>query len=355
MFRWLFRRKRKDLLGPAAGLTKATLKVDFDFKAYAARHIFNKLSHSSEYGFYFFPYGYLFRYPKWGTINEMGFRCRENTCEIRERYPNHEIVAVFGGSTGFSTLVPDEQTFSSQLERMLNEDRALAQKIGKPFKVVNLSLPGFVVLQHALAHLLFCWDIKPQVVISHGGWNDLILGQINDRRLISKYCIAYEGVMEAWGRKIHDTADVEIDFDHSDPDSPDFRPVRPVNKPEDVIRSYHVRTEQFRNMAEAGGARFISGFQPWVMSKRVQSAFEQEKIRTYYRYYQFEYENMPILCGMYEDIIDREGLAYVVNLHRRFKELDGSVTHFGDNIHTNEIGERIIAEEYCKAVRRLYS
>ena len=51
-------------LGPALKVMTASIETKFDFEQYNSHNIFNRLSESSEYGFYYFPYGYLFRYPK---------------------------------------------------------------------------------------------------------------------------------------------------------------------------------------------------------------------------------------------------------------------------------------------------
>ena len=48
------------------------IKTDFDFKNYAKKNIFNNLSKKSEYGF-IIKLWFLFRYPKWGGINDLGF------------------------------------------------------------------------------------------------------------------------------------------------------------------------------------------------------------------------------------------------------------------------------------------
>lgn len=357
---WLKKKEEKksadsrNLLGHAGLVMQSSIKVDFDFEGYSNRHIFNRLSKNSEYGFYYSPYGYLFRYPKWGVINEMGFRCKENIHEIRELYPQSIIIALFGGSTGFSILVPDHETFGQQLETMLNQDKELTAKAGKSFKVVNLSHPGNMVLNQIFNFVLFCERLKPDIVISHNGANDLVSAQINDRTLVSKYDIGYCDVLEAWGRKIHDTADVEIDYDFAAPNASDFRPAPPKNKPEDVVRAFHTRVMQFRTLALGSGATFISGFQPWITSKKQLSESEQAKLRSYNPFYQRAYSNVPQLYEMYNELLEQQRYDFVVNIHRSFQRLSEQVSHFGDVCHTLEPGDRVIAENYAAKVRSLF-
>ena len=42
--------------------------------------------------------------------------------EVKSKFPNHILVAVFGGSNAFSILVKDEDTFTQKLEKKLNND-----------------------------------------------------------------------------------------------------------------------------------------------------------------------------------------------------------------------------------------
>ena len=339
-----------ELMGKAYRVMQASIPVDFDFDHYAQRHVFNRLSKKSQYGFYYYPYGYLFRYPKWGTLNDTGFRMTENTHEVRKKYPDHYVIAVFGGSTGFSILVPDEDCFTFVLEEQLNADNELRRRVGKPFKVVNLSHPGNMLLNQIISFTLFCENMKPDMVISHNGANDLCTAQMNDRNLVENYQLGYVDVLEAWGRKIHDAVDVEIDYLYAEPADPDFRPVSPRNRPEAVICAYHTRMKQFALFAQANGAAFISGFQPWITSKRALTPREQERLHTYNPYYQLVYSNMPMLNDMYDKLLDEERLPYVLNLHRYFGQLGDEETHFGDVCHTLAPGDRELARAYNEKV-----
>ncbi|RMD87190.1 MAG: hypothetical protein D6808_01855, partial [Candidatus Dadabacteria bacterium] len=93
-----------------------------------------------------------------------------------------------------------------------------------------------------------------------------------------------------------------------------------------------------------------SGFQPWITSKGKLTAEEQEKLRTYNPYYQLVYSNMPMLNQMYDELLEKEQLDYVLNLHRAFGRLTDDVSHFGDVCHTLEPGDRFLAECYYEKV-----
>lgn len=334
--------------------SKATMTLDFDFENYAKQHIFNQISKKSQYGYYYFPFGYLFRYPKWGKVNEMGFRCPENIYQIRQLYPDHKIVAVFGGSTVFSILVSDEQTFSQVLESKLNADTELFAKLKQKFKVVNFGQCANVVLNQMLNYILYSPVLKPDIIVSHHAAGDLITGQINDRKLISKYNITYVDVFESWGCKIHDNAEVDVDFNHANQNSANFRPVQIRNKPEDVIKSYHARVMQFSQLVQNAGLKFISGFQPWVTSKAKLSKSEEACLRSYNPYYQPAYSNIPMLYDLYDQLLEQEKPANSLNLHRIFREFDDTETHFGDVCHTLAPGDLAIANAYYQKIREMF-
>ena len=62
MFKLFKKNKKQDLLGDTLKVMKGKLKVNYDYEGYSNKNIFNKLSKSSDYGFYYWPHGYLFRH-----------------------------------------------------------------------------------------------------------------------------------------------------------------------------------------------------------------------------------------------------------------------------------------------------
>ena len=181
-----FFKKKKKYSAPER-LSKANIKLDFDFKSFSEKNIFNKLSDNSEYGYFYYPYGYLFRYPKWGTINELGFRNKESLHKVRDLYPNHFIVLVFGTSTVFSILVKDEDTFCSKLEKKLNLNKDLIKKFKKNFKVINMGNPGNCLMNQIINYLSFGYSIKPELVISHYNAGDFPYAQYSDSFLLFQF------------------------------------------------------------------------------------------------------------------------------------------------------------------------
>jgi hypothetical protein len=74
-------------------------------------HIFNRLSKPEVHGFYYFPYGYLCRYPGIGDLNQFGFRVPDDLSDLKNRDPKHKLVLCYGGSCTFSALTLPHQMY----------------------------------------------------------------------------------------------------------------------------------------------------------------------------------------------------------------------------------------------------
>lgn len=348
-----FFKKKKKYSAPDR-LSKANIKVNFDFKSFSEKNIFNKLSDNSEYGYFYYPYGYLFRYPKWGTINELGFRNKESLHKVRDLYPNHFIVLVFGTSTVFSILVKDEDTFCYKLEKKLNSNKDLVKKFKKDFKVINMGNPGNCLMNQIINYLSFGYTIKPELVISHYNAGDFPYAQYSDSFLLNNYDITYNDISEVWAKIIHDSNHT-IDFDFSNENEKNFKPVIARNNPEKIISACHNRLIQFKNVVETYNTKFIGGFQSWIYSKEDKSKKELESIKNYYRYNQNIYLNIFDLCERYsEKYLKNEDNKFIVNIHDKFKNLNNDVTHFGDVVHTLEPGDEEVSKIYYEKILESY-
>ncbi len=353
MFKFFKKNKKQDLLGDAHKVMKGTLKVKYDYEGYSKKNIFNSLSKNSDYGFYYWPYGYLFRHFKWGTVNDLGFREKYNFNEINEVYKDFYKIGFFGGSTGFDIFVKDSDTIVSKLENKINNDQDILNKIGK-VKIINFSQCGNSILTEILNYVQFGGLVDLNLIISHGPVNDFIHMQINDPTLVKNYKISYTDVLEAWGRKIHDADDIDIEFLHADVNRPDFKPVKPKSSPDDILNTYVFRTNQFYNLVKGTGKKFISSLQPWITSKQNLSKKELEFKDSYNPFYQQVYKNVPMLYEKFVSTYSKQ-LSHIpcVNIHEVFKNLSNKTDHFGDVCHLQEPGNEVSANEYFKKFKQL--
>lgn len=138
-------------------------------------------------------------------MDRFGFRIPFDFLDLQDRPDSHRVIALFGGSTAFSTHCHDHEMFSSRLEHLLNEDNRESAKIS----VLNFGQVGSIVLQNIFTWILFSAQIRPDFVICHSGWNDLCLGLSCDPVLMADHHITYLYQMEAWAQTLHGTGQLE--------------------------------------------------------------------------------------------------------------------------------------------------
>lgn len=353
MFFKFFKKKKN-----SAAINKwmtSTIEENFDHNGFIQKNIFNKISHKSRYGFYFWPYGYLFRYYKWGGINELGFRERNNFDEIEKKYENYYKIGFFGGSTGFDILVKDEDTIVKKLEKKLNNNLELVKKYGL-FKIINFSQPGNLVFSQILNYIQFSVLINLKLIISHNPSNDFGTAPMNDPKLVKNYKLAYVDMMEAFAEKIHEPDNVKIDVNFCDPnDVKNFKPAPIKTDVDTIIKSYLTRLYQFKELSEESNKLFISGYQPFIFSKKNLSDFEKKNLKSYNAYYKKVYDIIPKIYDKFEEDYEMDVAKKInfINFHKKFFNLSREISHFGDTVHLLEPGNELIAEEYYKYIINL--
>jgi hypothetical protein len=314
--------------------------------------LFRDLAHEDD-RFYFAPYSYLQKRtagtPEQTRMNELGFRCEELP-GYRARHPDARVIVVLGGSAAFSHSVPrDADTWPKLLERKLN--KALGPAPGREFQVVNLGMPSAHVLNEIVYFVLFGWALKPEIVIAHDGFNDLLDGQITSCPLVEKYQLTYYKLMyEDWARLLsaRGAAVAAMTPMEAQP------PVQPACNAAANVDAYWARELQLAEIAGAAGAKFVAGLQPMSESKQGLSAVEQQRIARSNLYYQHCYARMKELYGLYASRHDpAKVLPHFVDLHAAFAKQDARATLFVDFMHCNEAGDALIADAYLEVLTRM--
>jgi len=304
------------------------------------RHVFNRVGPRSPDGdFYYFPYGYLFKYTGLGPINEFGYRIEGDFMRYAEREPNHKLITIFGGSAAWSMLSLHEEMFATRIEEKLN---TWARANGRPetFTVLNFGMHGHVVLNEMLAHVLFSSRIRPDIVIAHDGFNDLVYGMLSDPELLGRHDITYQYNMEEWGRILHNTRHI-----------PTNQPENPLvvhNIPQLITKAYVTRKQQFRRMVEDAGGCFIWGLQPQLHSKAAMSPSEAAYVKSIQPDNPFAagFKRIGYLYDKFLELVRLPDGVHFVDLHRHFRQFGADESLFGDMVHTLPDGDERIAECY---------
>ncbi|MFM9597667.1 hypothetical protein ACKI1O_51185, partial [Streptomyces scabiei] len=79
------------------------------------------------------------------------------------------------------------------------------------------------MINEMLTYTNFCWDLRPDVVVAHDGYNDAVYGQLCDPRVLDDWDMIYQENLEGWSQILHETADT--------PRTQHSLPYRAVNQP----------------------------------------------------------------------------------------------------------------------------
>lgn len=317
---------------------------------FISSHVFNRVTQHLYEHYYFFPYGYLYRYLGFGPVNAFGHRIDHDLEALKTRPARHKLIVCFGGSSCFSMFCLHDEMFSSRLEAKLN-DWAASEERDLEFTVLNFGQHGNVVLNELTTYLLFVQSLRPDVVLAHDGFNDLMYGQFADPFLVGSQQIVYQDNLEDWGAILHgNKADLPADRY--------LDGIRHIcNTPINVVDAYIARLNQFAGVVLAGGSRFVWGLQPWLGSKRAPTQAEAGYLRETLDgagQYRDGYRNLPFL---YDGLRQRSGelrVSECVDLHAAFQGLGRDVDHFHDIVHLSPAGDEAVASVYLPALKRLF-
>lgn len=308
-------------------------------------HIFNRLSEIGDgrkvaERYAFFPYGYLFHYLGYGPINAFGHRITQDLKALAQRGPRHKVIACFGGSACWSTFCIHNQMWTHVLEMMLNA-RARDRGLDLTFSVLNFGAPSNVVLNEIITYILFAQPLTPDVVIAHDGYNDLIVGQVNDPFLLGQHQIAYVDTFEEWAQILHNSGD-----------RPRTQPAdgrRTINAAPAILKAYAARKRQFMDIAAASGSLFVWGLQPGYFSKGTLSDNERQATADPNHaapYGQQVLSMLPLYRLLTERLSPPAG-ACAIDFHTAFHAYGADETLFVDHVHLTPAGDRRIAEGYA--------
>lgn len=309
-------------------------------------HIFNRLAAGlGNERMTYFPYGYTSQYIGLGPIDAFGHRFAGNISDFVGRDPNHVLIAVFGGSAAWSTHTLYNEMFPAILEQNLNE---FCESANFPLRitVINLAQPSGVTLNDIISYMLFCFEIKPDIVLAHCGANDLAFGQTSDRYLVAEHKIAYQFQLERWAEILECGTDEKvIDLQ--------WENVPILAYPRQILKAFISRIKQFEQLVTQSGKYFIAGLQPMIFSKPQCSDMEKEWME--------QNENLswgPVLKNMdylYSELLGKYpamGCERFVNLHETFGSYGAEESLFCDFVHTNPQGDQVIADAYSEYIEK---
>lgn len=326
--------------------------IDAKDVPYADEHIFSRLApRQNDLAFYFFPYGHFsLNGPAWGKMNSFGHRIDVDLKSLRSRDDNHKVIAVFGGSTVFSASCRETETFCDRLEHRLNE-ALTEQNSDIKVTVLNFGMSANLVLHQINTYVLFAEQLRPDLVISHAGFNDLFCGMLNEPSLINKYGINYLMGMEDWATHFPGAQDVPLNVP-SDPDAP----YTVLATPQAVVDTYLDRQFQFKRLA---GERspFVWGLEPLWFGKNL----TEDELTLCHIYFgdhgknQTAFDRIPHAYEMLQEQIASHETGDFINFHQLYSQAPTDLFAFCDPVHQTPDGDDHISEIYFDYIAANFS
>lgn len=308
-------------------------------------HIFNRLSKPEAWGFYYFPYGYLFRYPGMGPLNQFGFRVPDDLSNLKNRAANHKLVLCYGGSTGFSMYTLPHQMYPAVIECALNK-KALETGADVKFTVLNFGQHGHVVMNSILTYTLFNYHLKPDFVVGHDGWNDILYGMVQDPRILKDGNVAYQNNLEGWSQILHGTSQLQQTQAET--------PFRAMCAAPAVLGQYFSRKRQLEAMVEANGGKFIWGLQPNWAGKGRLHPLESANVEAFKSHTPFTEVTQMALPLFERASLQLEKLDVVkVDLYKEFRKYGEDDYLFVDTVHLSPDGDEIVGKAYANVIAGL--
>ncbi len=307
-------------------------------------HIFNKLSAGlGNERMTYFPFGYSTQYAGLGPIDEFGHRINGKISQYSNREPNHILITVFGGSAAWSTHTLYDEMFSALLEQKLN-NYCLDSGVDLKFSVLNFSQPSAVTLNNLITYMLFCFDIKPDIVLAHCGVNDMAFGQTSDRYLLSEHKIAYQFQLEQW-------AEILASGNQVGNDDLNWEKLPILTYPRQILKAFSFRVKQFEQIVVKGGGHFIVGLQPTIYSKTELSVEEiRWKKDSESKYWSHVLKNISFLYSELLIKFPNIDCDNFINVHEKFSECEPGLTHFCDALHSSPLGDQLTSDIYFKYI-----
>jgi len=178
-----------------------------------------------------------------------GFRNARDLYFDKER--KETLIVMTGGSeaAGYSHEVPIIQ----------NVERILNARHGKKFRVLNLAMNGYCLPQEMAAYLNLAYDLHPEFVISHSGYNDTMYALMAPGPFKELGLFFSKDVFESWLEPLYGA-----------------KPGRNYgawtlekDRAEVIVPSILRSLEKYRNVVVHNGGKFIVGIQPYFLPEHL--------------------------------------------------------------------------------------
>lgn len=242
-----------------------------------------------------------------------GFRNKHNQYFGR-RDPNDILIVMTGGSecAGYSHF---EATILEKIKLRLSATT------DSNIEILNLCMNSYVLAHEIQAFVHLAYRLKPNLVISHTGWNDAIYGLLLSQEFVS-LGLNYNKWQERWLKPLYSEV-------KQNPSGDVFGVYFDENKPL-IVDSFQRQITKYQKLVVDNGGTFILGIQPFntvITPDSMQSLHKSV------------HSIMPIMAEVTE----------VLDHHIDFTKMNNKYS-FVDGVHSSQKTAQSIADEYVSLI-----
>ncbi len=207
------------------------------------------------------------------------------------------LIVLTGGSeaAGYSHPV----TIAAYLEDDLNDSGGID---GCPVRVLNLSMNSYVLANEIQSFVHLAYALRPDVVISHSGWNDLIYGVIAPGPF-KVLGLNYFGPMVDWPNNLYGR-----------PKPQSFRFAVHESQNDRLPEVFFAMIDKYRDIVTANGAYFLPGLQGYRTALEATGTPMDEVHARVHAYYADLKRGAARIPG-YADFTGRADIGFVDTVH----------------------------------------
>lgn len=173
-----------------------------------------------------------------------GFRNKSNLY-FSDRDKGTLLIVMTGGSECLGFTHPKETIIE-------NMQRKLQLHTERKVQALNLCMNSYTLANEVQAYVHLAYQFKPDLVITHSGWNDAMYGMLLSKEFV-KTGFIYNKWQEAWIEKLYGSAKFPVRSDK-------FSDFDASNKDMQVTAYWNV-IKKYRDIAAANGSKFLIGLQ----------------------------------------------------------------------------------------------
>lgn len=173
-----------------------------------------------------------------------GFRNQSNIY-FAERSEGEVLIMMSGGSECLGFTHPDETIIESLQKKLQARSK-------RKVKILNLCMNSYTLANEINAYVALAYNLKPDLVITHSGWNDVMYGLLISKEFV-KMGLIYNKWQEAWLEKLYGSVKVPVPADS-------FAAFDATNA-DMQVDAYWDQIKKYQSIVSANGGKFMLGLQ----------------------------------------------------------------------------------------------